>query len=118
MKHLHMLLAVLTIGAFCYSAFCILKQKSVGKAYMAVTHSLFALLVASGGYLLWVLSQAGAGVQHWAYAKIILLVVAISSIIKARKSREMNKAKVGILLSFMALSGIVWLAFTKPILGA
>lgn len=116
MKHLHMLMAVLTIACFCYSSFCILKGKQVGKAYMAVTHSLYAILVGSGLYLLWVISQV-AGVQHWAYAKLILLVVAVSSMIKARKSKTPSQAKAGILVTFVALAGILYLAIAKPILG-
>lgn len=116
MKHFHILLAVLTILLFCYSAFCILKQRQVGKGYMAVTHTLYALLVLSGAYLLWLISQV-AGVQHWAYAKIVLLVVAVSAMIKARRSQKITQAKAGILLAFVSLVGILWLAFTKPMLG-
>lgn len=116
MKHLHMLVAVITIACFCYSSFCILKGKQVGKAYMAVTHSLYAVLVGSGLYLLWVLSQV-AGVQHWAYAKLVLLVVAVSAMIKARKSKALAQAKAGILVAFVALAGILFLAVAKPVLG-
>lgn len=116
MKHLHMLVAVITIACFCYSGFCILKGKQVGKAYMAVTHSLYAVLVGSGLYLLWVLSQV-AGVQHWAYAKLVLLVVAVSAMIKARKSKALAQAKAGILVAFVALAGILFLAVAKPVLG-
>lgn len=116
MKHLHMLVAVITIACFCYSSFCILKGKQVGKAYMAVTHSLYAVLVGSGLYLLWLLSQV-AGVQHWAYAKLVLLVVAVSAMIKARKSKALAQAKAGILVAFVALAGILFLAVAKPVLG-
>lgn len=116
MKHLHMLMAVLTIGFFCYSSFCILKGKTVGKAYMAITHALYAVLVGSGLYLLWLISQV-AGTQHWAYAKLILLVVAVSSMIKARKSQSLSHAKAGILIAFVALAGILFLAVAKPVLG-
>lgn len=117
MKHLHMLMAFLTVGLFCYSSYCILAQKTVGKAYMVITHTLYALLVGTGLYLLWLLGKAGAGPQHWAYAKIVLLVVAVSAIIKARKSKTKNQAKAGILVSFVALVAILGLAFSKPMLG-
>lgn len=117
MKHLHMLMAVLTIATFCYSAFCIVKQKQVGKPYMAVVHSLYAVLVGSGLYLLHLLGKAGVTGQHWAYAKIILLVVAVSAMIKARKSKVMGQAKAGIIVSFVALAGIIFLAIVKPVLG-
>lgn len=117
MKHFHILVAVLTIAMFCYSSFCIINNKTVSKAYMAITHTLYAFLVGTGVYLLYLLGKAGAGPQHWAYAKIVLLVVAVSAIIKARKSATKNQAKAGILLSFVALVGIVVLAFTKPVLG-
>lgn len=116
MKHLHMLMAVLTIACFCYSGFCIVKGKPMSKSYMAVTHLLYAILVSSGLYLLWLISQV-AGVQHWAYAKLILLVVAVSSMIKARKSVSPSQAKAGILVTFVALAGILYLAIAKPILG-
>lgn len=118
MKHLHMLMALLTILAFCYSAFCILSKKPVGKAFMAVSHSLYAVLIGSGLYLLWLLGQAGAGAQHWAYAKIVLLVVAVSSMIKARKSVGTVQSKAGVVIAFVSLVAILALAYTKPILGA
>lgn len=116
MKHLHMLIAVLTIGFFCYSSFCVLKQKQVGKAYMAITHSLYALLIGSGVWLLWDILKVTTS-EHWIYAKIVLLVVAVSAMIKARRSKTMGQAKAGIGIVFVALIGILVLAVVKPTLG-
>lgn len=116
MKHLHMLLAVLTIGFFCYSAFCIIKQKQVGKAYMAITHTLYALLIGSGVWLLWDILKVTTS-EYWIYAKIVLLVVAVSSMIKARRAKAMGQAKAGIGIVFVALVGILVLVITKPTLG-
>lgn len=115
MKHLHMLMAALTVVLFCYSAFLILSDKPAKKSLMAVSHTLYAVLVGSGLYLLYVISMV-AGVQHWAYAKILLLVVAVSSMIKARRTERKNEAKVGVGIAMVALVGILWLAFSKPIL--
>lgn len=119
MKHLHMLVAFLTVAMFCYSSYCILNNKAVNKAYMIATHTMYAVLVGTGLYLLWLLGKAGAPPQHWAYAKIVLLVVAVSAIIKARKSADKSKsqAKAGVLVAFVALIGILGLAFSKPMLG-
>lgn len=116
MKHVHMLMAFLTIGFFCYSAFCIIKQKQVGKAYMAITHTLYALLVGSGVWLLWDILKVTTS-EHWIYAKIVLLIVAISSTIKARRAKTPEQAKAGIGLMGVALLGILVLVVTKPTLG-
>lgn len=115
MKHFHLLMVVLTLGAFIYSSVAIIRQKPLGKVYQIASHVIYTLVVVTGAFLLWQLSQV-AGVQHWAYAKIVLLIVAISAMIKARKNPA--TAKAGILLSWIALIAILGLAITKPILGA
>lgn len=73
----------------------------------------YLAVVASGAYLLWILT-ALAGVQYWAYGKILLLVVAIVLTIKARKNP--NNATFGIALVWVSLAGILALAFIKPTL--
>lgn len=113
MKHFHLFMAFLTLMCFAYSTVMIVKSKALSKTYQIVSHIVYTFVVLTGGYLLWQLSQV-AGVQHWAYAKLILLIVAISAMIKARKNP--SHAKAGILLAWVALSGIIGLAFIKPVL--
>lgn len=118
MKHLHMLMAVITVGLFLYQAGLILVGKSAmsSKAFKGASHLIYLLLVGSGLYLTWALSQV-AGVQHWAIAKIILLVMAVSATIKAtRPSVSVSQAKAGLMISAVAYVGIVVLAITKPML--
>lgn len=109
-----MLMAFLTLGTFFYSSYCILTNKAVSRAYMAITHTLYALLILSGGYMLHLLTKA-AGQQYWVYGKIALLVVAVISIVIARKSNTKTKAMGAIAMVFLSLIGTVILAFTKPI---
>lgn len=103
----------LTLAFFAYSSFAILKNKAVSKAYMAVSHTVFALAILTGLHLFVILSRV-AGVQHWAIAKMILLVVAISAIIKAR--RKPHTARVGIFIVWVCMAGILFLAVAKPVL--
>ncbi len=114
MKHFHLLMVVMTLGLFAYSSWAILKEKPLGKVYLWLSHVIYALVVLTGLHLLVILSKV-AGVQHWAYAKIVLLIVAISATIKARKNP--NQARAGLLLAWVALAGILFLAITKPVLG-
>lgn len=116
MKHFHLLMMVLTIGCFIYSAYGILKNVPAPRLFSILSHVVYLLVVLTGLHLLWQLSQV-AGVQHWAYAKIVLLVVAISAMIKARKATAPNHAKAGVGIAFVALIAIVGLALVKPVLG-
>lgn len=113
MKHFHLLMIALTLAFFAYSSFAILTNKAVSKAYMAVSHTVFALTILTGLHLFVILSRV-AGVQHWAIAKVVLLVVAISAIIKAR--RKPNTARVGIFIVWVCMAGILFLAVAKPVL--
>lgn len=114
MKHAHLLMVVLTLGLFGYSTVMILTQKPLTKTYQIISHIVYLLVAITGLYLLFILSQV-AGVQHWVYAKIILLVVAISALIKAR--RRPNHKITGIAISWISLAGILGLAVLKPVLG-
>lgn len=77
MKHLHMLMAVITIGLYLYQAGMIFSGKhlALSRAFKGASHAIYLLLLVSGVFLLWQLWQV-AGAQHWAIAKIVLLVVA------------------------------------------
>lgn len=119
MKHLHMLMAVIAILLYLYQAYLVLAGKPVAlsKAFKGTSHLFYLLLVGSGLYLFWQIYQV-AGVQHWALAKIVLLVVAVSANIKAiRPSTTLAQAKAGMLLAGVAYVGMVILAFTKPMFG-
>lgn len=116
MKHLHMLMAVITIALYLYQASFMVRAKkpTLTKAFKGASHAIYTLLVVSGLYLFWKIYQV-AGFQAWAVAKIILLVVAVSAVIKAmRPSTALPQAKAGFLIAGVAYVGIVFLAVAKP----
>ena len=111
MKHLHMLMAALTVVLFLYQSYLVLSAPRVVKI---ATHIIYALLILSGAMMLMQLMGANAPVQ-WVFAKIILLIAAISSSIKAFKvDATPVQRKTGILIAAVAYIGIVILAFAKP----
>lgn len=116
MKHLHMLMAGITIVLYVYQLSKVMTKAplSLSKAYKAISHVIYLLLLGSGLYLFWQLWQV-AGVQHWAVAKLILLIVAVSANIKAVRSPP-NQAKAGMLVAGVAYIGIIILAISKPML--
>ena len=115
MKHLHMLMAFLTIGLFIYQSYLVLsKNERLERRGKIITHIFYTLLILSGGWMLMQLMAVNAPVQ-WVFAKIILLLAAISASIKAfRISATPTQQKIGILITAVAYVGIVVLAFTKP----
>lgn len=117
MKHLHMLMAVITIGLYLYQAGMIFSGKhlALSRAFKGTSHAIYLLLLVSGVFLLWQLWQV-AGAQHWAIAKIVLLVVAISANIKALRNPILNQKKAGMMIAGVAYVGIIILAVTKPML--
>lgn len=116
MKHLHLLMAVLTIVLFVFSAYRIMTNQPKNRTLSIISHVVYTLAVGSGLMLLYRLWQV-AGAQHWAIAKLILLIVAISSMIKASKKAGKPEAKTGIAVAFFALICIVGFAVIKPVLG-
>ena len=59
-------------------------------------------------------------VQPWFYAKIILFLVMISSLIKAYKTDErilLVQRKAGLVISGVALAAIIALVMIKPVFG-
>lgn len=119
MKHLHMLMAVLTIGLFLYQSLLVLKSPNsthgrLGKSTKIITHIFYTLLVISGIILVMPLLSLNVPLQ-WVAAKVVLLIAAVSASIKAfRPSSTRSQALTGILITAIAYAGIVILAFTKP----
>ncbi|MBE0407952.1 SirB2 family protein [Psychrobacter sp. AOP22-C1-22] len=115
MKHLHMLMAVLIIVLFVYQSYLVLSSnRQAPRAVKIATHVIYALVIVSGAVMLMQLMSANAPVQ-WVFAKIILLVAAISSSIKAfNNDATPTQRKTGILIAAVAYIGIVILAFAKP----
>ncbi|MEN6669334.1 SirB2 family protein [Psychrobacter sp. B38] len=115
MKHLHMLMAVLVIVLFLYQSYLVLStNRQAPKAIKIANHIIYALIIVSGAVMLMQLISANAPVQ-WVFAKIILLIAAISSSIKAfNPNATAGQRKTGILIAAIAYIGIVILAITKP----
>lgn len=119
MKHVHMLMAALTLLLFAYQALMLFSGKAVrlSAAFKGIGHLIYTVLMLTGLWLFWQLYQV-AGIQHWAIAKLVLLIVAVSATIKALRNQDMarSQAKAGMLIAGVAYVGIVILAVTKPML--
>ncbi|WP_350560152.1 SirB2 family protein [Psychrobacter sp. CAL346-MNA-CIBAN-0220] len=115
MKHLHTLLALLVIVLFLYQSYLVLgANRRAPRVIKISNHILYALIIVSGAWMLMQLMSANAPVQ-WVFAKIILLVAAISASIKAfNPNATQSQSKVGILIAAAAYIGIVILAYVKP----
>lgn len=115
MKHLHMLMAVLAIMLFLYQSYLVLgANKLAPRAVKIANHIIYALIIVSGAVMLMQLMSANAPVQ-WVFAKIVLLIAAISASIKAfNPNATSGQRKTGILIAGVAYIGIVILALTKP----
>ena len=115
MKHLHTLMAVLVIVLFLYQSYLVLSaNRQAPRAVKIASHIVYALVIVSGAVMLMQLMSANAPVQ-WVFAKIILLVAAISASIKAFNAQATPiQKKAGIFIAAVAYIGIVILAFSKP----
>ena len=115
MKHLHMLMAALVIALFLYQSYLVLSAGNrAPRPIKIATHIVYALLILSGGWMLMQLMSVNAPVQ-WVFAKIILLVAAISASIKAFNPQATSiQSKAGIFIAALAYVGIVVLAVVKP----
>ena len=90
------------------------KNKKPPFAVKISTHILSAVIIISGAGMLVQLMSVNAPVQ-WVFAKIILLVAALSASIKAfNDNATPSQRKTGILIAGIAYVGIVALAFSKP----
>ncbi|AMN68297.1 SirB2 family protein [Psychrobacter sp. P11G5] len=115
MKHLHMLMALLVVVLFLYQSYLVLSaNRRAPRVVKIANHIVYALVILSGAMMLMQLLSANAPVQ-WVFAKIILLVTAISASIKAFNNHATpTQRKTGILIAAIAYIGIVILAFAKP----
>ena len=115
MKHLHMLMAVLAIVLFLYQSALVLgANRQALRAIKIANHIVYALVIVSGAVMLMQLMSANAPIQ-WVFAKIVLLIAAISASVKAfNPHATTGQRKTGILIAAVAYIGIVILAFTKP----
>ncbi len=115
MKHLHTLMAVLIIVLFLYQSYLVLSaNRRAPRVVKIATHIIYALIILSGAVMLMQLMSANAPVQ-WVFAKIVLLIAAISASMKAfHTNATSTQTKTGILIAAVAYIGIVILAFTKP----
>ena len=110
-----MLMVALTIVLFLYQSYLVLSaDRRAPRVVKIATHIIYAVLILSGAVMLMQLMSANAPLQ-WGFAKIILLVAAISSSIKAFNAHATPaQRKTGILIATVAYLGIVILAFAKP----
>ena len=115
MKHLHMLLVFILIGLFIYQSVLVLSaNRRAPRPVKIANHILYALVIVTGAWMLMQLMSVNAPVQ-WVFAKIILLVAAISASVKAfNVNATPTQSKVGILIAGVAYIGIVILAYAKP----
>lgn len=115
MKHLHLLMIVILIGLFIYQCYTVMPPRQpIPKSIKIITHISYALVILSGGWMLMQLMSVNAPVQ-WVFAKIILLLAAISASIKAfRPSATPAQSKAGIFIATVAYIGIITLAVVKP----
>ena len=87
------------------------------KALIGLQHLSLTLIVLTGVTLL---IMNDLQVQPWFYAKIILFLVMISSLIKAYKTDErilLVQRKAGLVISGVALAAIIALVMIKPVFG-
>lgn len=85
------------------------------KALVGGQHLALTLIVLTGGILLWMKQFE---VQPWFYAKIILFLVLWSSLIKTYKKDShilLVQRRAGLLISTVALVGILGLVMMKPV---
>ncbi|WP_201586486.1 SirB2 family protein [Psychrobacter jeotgali] len=115
MKHLHLLTVALIIVLFIYQSYLVLSaNRSAPRIIKISTHIVYALLILSGGWMLMQLMAAQAPVQ-WVFAKIILLIAAISASVKAfNPAATEAQSKAGIAVAGAAYIGIIILAYMKP----
>ena len=115
MKHLHILMAVITVVLFLWQSYLVMtKGQRFDKKGKIATHVVYTLLIISGALNVMPLLQADAPLQ-WVAAKIILLIAAISASIKAfRATATPAQSRTGIFIAFIAYVAIFVLAFVKP----
>ena len=123
-KIVHMSSVALLIVAFLLRASKLLLTKENdapiakgSKALIGLQHLSLTLIVLTGVTLL---IMNDLQVQPWFYAKIILFLVMISSLIKAYKTDEhilLVQREAGLVISGVALAAIIALVMIKPVFG-
>ena len=115
MKHLHLLMITILLGLFIYQCYSAMPPKQPVKRPVKIfTHITYALVILSGGWMLMQLMSVNAPVQ-WVFAKIVLLLAAISASIKAfSPTATPAQTKTGIFIATVAYIGILTLAVVKP----
>lgn len=84
------------------------------KMLLIAQHSTFSIFLITGGWLLYLKSF---NVQSWFYAKVILFIVLLSSVIKAFKKAEnilLVQRRGGIIIAWIAFVAILTLVAIKP----
>ena len=85
------------------------------KVFVALQHSALTLIVVTGVIALFLKDFQ---VEAWFYAKIILFLVLISSLIKAYKKEDsilLAQRRAGLVISAVALLAILGLVMVKPV---
>lgn len=85
------------------------------KVFVALQHLSLTLIVLTGVTLL---IMNDLQVQPWFYAKIVLFLVMISSLIKAYKKDDsilLVQRKAGLVIAAVALAAIIGLVMIKPV---
>ena len=115
MKHLHLLMVLVIISLFIYQCYTVMPPRQpIKKPVKIITHISYALVILTGGWMLIQLMSVNAPVQ-WVFAKIILLIAAISASIKAfRATATPAQSKAGMFIAAIAYVGIITLAVIKP----
>lgn len=87
------------------------------KAYVALQHLAFTLVIGTGLILLFLNNFQ---VQPWFYAKVVLVIVMLSSLIKAYRqdaSVLLIQRRAGVLISCVAFMAIIGIVMIKPTFG-
>lgn len=113
MKHLHLLMVVVTIGLFFYNSVALLKGRPLGRAIKALSHVIYGLLLISGLYLFYQQWQLRAlvGIQYWPLVKLFLLCVAVALLIIAKRHKKTKALVTG---AWLCVVSILVLALTQP----
>lgn len=121
-KIVHMSSATLLIVAIMIGALSLFVKTAGGqpnpklrKFFVGLQHLSFLLIILTGVSLL-VMNQFQ--VKPWFYAKVVLFLVVISSLIKAFKKDQavlMVQRRAGLLIGIVALTALFGLVMIKPV---
>lgn len=90
-----------------------LASTGLSKFFKIAPHIVYSVVLLIGLHLLLKLPPG----QHWAFAKIVLFLVAISASVKAfRDTATVSQFKTGVFVATVAYMAILWLAIAKPVL--